>query len=71
MDYIIDNDYNKSDIQILPDIDFEKKESKDIPLIPEDELYIFKGDSKELNYNFKVLYEKINQIIEAIDNGNS
>ena len=42
-------------------------EDKDIPLIPDDELYIFKGDSKELNYNFKVLTEKINQVVKEFN----
>ena len=48
---------------------YEKEdEDKDIPLIPDDELYIFKGDSRELNYNFKVLKEKINQVVKVINN---
>ena len=38
-----------------------------IPPIPDDELYVFKGDSRELNYNFKVLKEKINQITEELN----
>lgn len=46
------------------------KEDKNIPLIPDDELCIFKGDSKELNYNFKVLKEKINQVVKVINNEN-
>lgn len=52
---------------LLEKIDKED-EIKDIPLIPDDELYMFKGDSRELNYNFRVLKEKINQVIEAINN---
>lgn len=52
---------------LLKKIDKEDK-VKDIPLIPDDELYVFKGDSRELNYNFRVLKEKINQVIEAINN---
>lgn len=52
---------------LLEKIDKED-EVKDIPLIPDDELYVFKGDSRELNYNFKVLKEKINQVIKAISN---
>lgn len=52
---------------LLEKIDKEDK-IKDIPLIPDDELYVFKGDSRELNYNFRVLKEKINQVIEAINN---
>lgn len=45
----------------------EIEEDKDIPLIPDDELYVFKGDSRELNYNFKVLKEKINQVVEEFN----
>lgn len=52
---------------LLEKIDKED-EVKDIPFIPDDELYVFKGDSRELNYNFRVLKEKINQVIEAINN---
>ena len=51
-----------TEVEILDD-----EEDKDIPLIPDDELYIFKGDSKELNYNFKVLAEKINQVVEEFN----
>lgn len=47
------------------------EEDKDIPLIPDDELCIFKGDSKELNYNFKVLEEKINQVVEEMNRRNN
>lgn len=54
---------------LLEKIDKED-EDKDIPLIPDDELCIFKGDSKELNYNFRVLKEKINQVIKVINNEN-
>ena len=53
------------------------EEDKDIPLIPDDELYSFdnprfyfegklKKDEK-LDYNFKVLKEKINQVVEEIN----
>lgn len=49
------------------------KEDKDIPLIPDDELHIiadrdFIPLDKAIDYNFKVLKEKINQVIEAINN---
>lgn len=49
------------------------KEDKDIPLIPDDELYEFNMRNKlldldKMNYNFKVLKEKINQVLEAINN---
>lgn len=62
------NIIHKLDIGALmlnSEITFE--EDKDIPLIPEDELYVFKGDSRELNYNFKVLREKINQVVEEFN----
>lgn len=49
------------------------KEDKNIPLIPDDELRIiadrdFIPLDKAIDYNFKVLKEKINQVIEAINN---
>lgn len=49
------------------------KEDKDILLIPDDELHIiadrdFIPLDKAIDYNFKVLKEKINQVIEAINN---
>lgn len=47
--------------------EIKEEEDKDIPLIPDDELCIFKGDSTELNYNFKVLKEKINQVVEEFN----
>lgn len=53
---------------------YEKEdEDKDIPLIPDDELIILKQEKaidmqKAIDYNFKVLKEKINQVIEAINN---
>lgn len=45
----------------------DNEEDKDIPLIPDDELYMFKGDSKELNYNFRVLQGKINEVVEELN----
>ena len=55
---------------LLEKIDKED-EDKDIPLIPDDELVILKQEKaidmqKAIDYNFKVLKEKINQVIEAI-----
>ena len=54
------------------------EEDKDIPLIPDSELYSFDNPrfyfegkltkDEKLDYNFKVLQEKINQIIEVINN---
>lgn len=47
------------------------KEDKDIPLIPDDELYNITGfgekKNNKLNYNFKVLKEKINQVVEEFN----
>ena len=55
---------------LLEKIDKED-EDKDIPLIPDDELIILKQEKaidmqKAIDYNFKVLKEKINQVVEAI-----
>ena len=61
-EWYIDKSWLNEEVEILDE------EDKDIPLIPDDELYVFKGDSKELNYNFKVLKEKINQILEVMNN---
>ena len=58
----IDKSWLNEEVEIL-----EVEEDKDIPLIPDDELYIFKGDSRELNYNFKVLAEKINQVVKEFN----
>lgn len=64
--YVEENKLN-DEIEILDEKD------KDIPLIPDDELYEFNMKEKildldKLNYNFKVLKEKINQVIEVINN---
>lgn len=61
--------FDRYRIMFALDKEVEVLEDKDIPLIPDDELYVYKGDSnKELNYNFRVLQEKINQILEVINN---
>lgn len=49
-----------------------EEEDKDIPLIPDDELHEFNTKEKilnldKLNYNFKVLQEKINQVVEEFN----
>ena len=59
---------------LLEKIDKEDK-IKDIPLIPDDELYEFNMKNKlldldKINFNFQVLKEKINQVIEVINNEN-
>lgn len=51
------------------------KEDKNIPLIPDDELIILKQEKaidmqKAIDFNFKVLKEKINQVIKVINNEN-
>lgn len=73
----IDGSCLNDEAEILDD-----EEDKDIPLIPDDELWIInkgKGISEvngtkygadkdtALNYNFKVLKEKINQIVEELN----
>lgn len=57
---------------LLEKIDKED-EDKNIPLIPDDELVILKQEKaidmqKAIDFNFKVLQEKINQVIEVINN---
>lgn len=42
------------------EVEILDEKDKDIPLIPNDELYTFHGDNKELNYNFKALKDQIN-----------
>lgn len=44
---------------------YDQEKDTDIPLIPDDELWVIGGISRaeQINYNFKVLKEKINQII--------
>jgi len=48
------------EVEILDD-----EEDKDIPLIPDDELYITANSRQD--YNFKVLKEKINQVVEEFN----
>lgn len=73
---IFDTSMLNDEVEILDE------EDKDIPLIPDDDLYIINkkngisevngtkyGADKDtaLNYNFKVLKEKINQIVEELN----
>lgn len=61
--YIWFTDFINNEVEILDD-----KEDKDIPLIPDDELYEIQGNNnQQLNYNFKVLQEKINQVVEEFN----
>lgn len=68
LDYITENNFKKADITELPDIELE---DRDIPLIPDDELYEVKDfgivRNDLLNYNFKVLKEKINQVVKELN----
>lgn len=66
--YIWFTDFINDEVEIL------NEEDKDIPLIPDDELYDIKylgNDAddydKHINYNFKVLKEKINQLVEEFN----
>lgn len=51
----------------------EQDEDKDIPLIPDDELFLMKQNGADirgfdyLDYNFKVLKEKINQVVKEFN----
>ena len=59
----IDTSILNEEIEILDE------EDKDIPLIPDDELFkvFMVEDLPNLNYNFKVLKEKINQVVEEFN----
>ena len=45
---------------------YEIQEDKDIPLIPDDE-FAWIRNNRAINYNFKVLKEKVNQLIEEFN----
>lgn len=55
------------------EVEILDEEDKDIPLIPDDELYelqeenIMLTDEYRIDYNFKVLKEKINQVVEEFN----
>lgn len=66
---------NCDDMQgfIISEDGIEPIEDKDIPLIPDDELIILKQEQaidmqKAIDYNFKVLQEKINQVVKEFNN---
>ena len=74
-DEIILTRTNCDDIQgfIISAKGIEPIEDKDIPLIPDDELYDMSNvenykSYEKLAYNFKVLQEKINQVVEEFNN---
>ena len=62
-DWLIENILNR-EVEIL-----DEEDDKDIPLIPDDELFkvFMVEDLPNLNYNFKVLKEKINQVVEEFN----
>ena len=57
------------------EVEIIDEEDKDIPLIPNDELYKIsnynpidlKQDDEKIDYNFKVLKEKINQVADELN----
>lgn len=57
------------------EIEILDEKDKDIPLIPDDELYEIsnynpvdiKPNDEKMDYNFKVLKEKINQVVEEFN----
>lgn len=58
------------------DKEIEVLEDTDIPLIPNDELTILKQEKeidmqRAIDYNFKVLKEKINQVVEELNRRNN
>lgn len=69
IDFEDENDLN-GHVEILDD-----EENKDIPPIPDDELYEIskynpldiKPNDEKMDYNFKVLQEKINQVVEEFN----
>ena len=80
---LIENIYlHNAYVWLNKEVEILDEEDKDIPLIPDDELYEISnsctkdiyGFSKSgcdrdtaLNYNFKVLKEKINQVVEEFN----
>lgn len=66
---------------ILPErlnneVEILNEEDKDIPLIPDDELIILKQSKTvdmqyAIDFNFKVLKEKINQVVEELNRRNN
>ncbi len=71
---IFDPSIINDEVKILED-----EEDKDIPLIPDDELYEIskynpldiKPNDEKMDYNFKVLKEKINQVVEEFNRRNN
>ena len=55
------------------EVEILDEEEKDIPLIPDGELFLMKNNGADirgfdyLDYNFKVLKEKINQVVEELN----
>lgn len=62
---VLDGSMLNDEAEILDD-----EEDKDIPLIPDDELFTTEENIltiQEIDYNFKVLKEKINQLVEEFN----
>jgi len=65
----------ESELEKLKKSESNDEEDKDIPLIPDDELYEIskynpldiKPNDEKMDYNFKVLKEKINQVVEEFN----
>ena len=70
---LIENIYlHNAYVWLNKEVEILDEEDKDIPLIPDDELHEFNTKEKilnldKLNYNFKVLKEKINQVVEEFN----
>lgn len=67
---IFDTSMLNDEVEIL------NEENKDIPLIPDDELIILKQEKaidmqKAIDFNFKVLQEKINQVVKELNRRNN
>ena len=65
--------YNETH-SINDEVEILDEEDKDIPLIPDDELYNLKnnvgllpGVANEIDFNFKVLQEKINEVVKEFN----
>lgn len=64
---------DQTEIYLNDELEILDEEDKDIPLIPDDELYLIEhinnygvDRNNAIDYNFKVLKEKINQVVEEL-----
>lgn len=71
LDYTGDKEAYKEKLkEFRKTIDNTIGEDKDIPLIPDDELFTTEENIltiQEIDYNFKVLKEKINQVVKEFN----